>query len=220
LAQGGRKYRLLIYEHILNRWWPITLMLAVFIFLIVGVLWVAKGNFANPADNPFPVLSTSANLGMIAIGVISLVVTFYLIITRKMAYIQLFEDHFRMVTPFLRMNIAYKRVQNSITTQMYKLFPPKSLARRNLNIVDQVMGNTVVVIRLTAYPISRSSLGLFLSPFFFYDKSPHFVLLLDDWLLFTTELETRLTLFRAPRVQAPRQVKKSSSGLLDDLNRK
>ena len=28
MAKGGRKYRLLLYEHMLNRWWPATLWLA------------------------------------------------------------------------------------------------------------------------------------------------------------------------------------------------
>jgi hypothetical protein len=31
---------------------------------------------------------------------------------------------------------------------------------------------------------------LFLSPFFFKDKTPHIVLLVKDWLRFSTELES------------------------------
>jgi hypothetical protein len=83
------------------------------------------------------------------------------------------------------------------------------------------MSETVVVVRLTAYPLSRRTLSLFLSPFFFYDNSPHFVLLLDDWILFTTELESRLKLFKNPSSPTqPSTARKSSSSLLDDLSRK
>jgi hypothetical protein len=70
------------------------------------------------------------------VALICLLVTIFLLVTRKMAYIQLFDDHMLMVTPFLHLNIGFRRVQNSTTTQMYKVFPPVQLSRVNLNILD------------------------------------------------------------------------------------
>jgi hypothetical protein len=46
------------------------------------------------------------------------------------------------------------------------------------------------VIELNGYPMSQSSLRLFLSPLFFKDKTPHFVILVDDWMKFSNELES------------------------------
>jgi hypothetical protein len=45
-------------------------------------------------------------------------------------------------------------------------------------------------VELTGYPISQSVLRFFLSPFFFKDRTAHFVFLIDDWMRFTTELES------------------------------
>jgi hypothetical protein len=219
MGKGGRKYRLLIYEHMLNRWWPMTLLVAVFIFLNVGVLWGAERYFAKPADNPLPVLSASGGLVLLAVGMICLLFTLFLLVMRKMAYVQLFDDHIHMATPFLRMNISYKRIQRSLTAQLFSLFPPKSLSAWNRDLIGPVSNSTVIVIHLTAYPLSRAVLRFFLSPFFFYDGTPHFVLFVDDWLRFSTELDSRRSLGRNPRRQ-PLPTPRRESGLLDDLKRK
>jgi hypothetical protein len=219
MGKGGRKYRLLIYEHMLNRWWPMTLLVAVFIFLNVGVLWGAEWYFAKPTDNPLPVLSASGGLVLLAVGMICLLFTLFLLVMRKMAYVQLFDDHIHMATPFLRMNISYKRIQRSLTAQLFSLFPPKSLSAWNRDLIGPVSNNTVIVIHLTAYPLSRAVLRFFLSPFFFYDGTPHFVLFVDDWLRFSTELDSRRSLGRNPRRQ-PLPTPRRDSGLLDDLKRK
>jgi hypothetical protein len=219
MGKGGQKYRLMIYEYMLNRWWPITLLLALFIFLNVGVLWGAEWYFSKPADNPLPNLSASGGMVMLAIGMISLLFTLFLLVTRKMAYVQLFDDHIRMVTPFLRMNISYKRIQRSTTAQIYNLFPPKSLSSWKRDLIAPVSGNTVVIIHLTAYPLPRTALRLFLSPFFFYDNTSHFVLFVDDWLQFSTEIDSRRSQGKNPRRQ-PLPSPRSSSSLLDDLKRK
>ncbi|HEY3313356.1 MAG TPA: hypothetical protein VGK00_17070 [Anaerolineales bacterium] len=211
---------MLMYEYMLNRWWPVTLLLALFVFLNVGALWGAEWYFARTADNPLPVLSGTGGMVMLAVGVISLVFTIFLLVTRKMAYVQLFDDHLRMVTPFLRMNISYKRVQRSTTAQLYNLFPPKSLSSWRRDLIAPVSGRTVVVVHLNSYPLPRASLSLFLSPFFFYDKTPHFVLLIDDWMSFSTELESRRSLGRNPRRQPAPSPRRGASSLLDDLNRK
>ena len=52
MAKGGRKYRLLLYEYILNRWWPKTFLLAIAIFVNVGAFWASEWYFQkNPAEN-------------------------------------------------------------------------------------------------------------------------------------------------------------------------
>lgn len=219
MNKAGRKYRLLIYEYILNRWWPLTLLLAFLIFLYVGILWGASMYYAQPGENPLPILPVESGLVLLGVAGICLLFSLFLLITRKMAYVQLFDDHLRMVTPFLRLNISYKRFQRSITTQMYNLFPPKNLKGWKRELLEPILGTTVVVIYLNSFPIPRATLRLFLSPFFFHDDTPHFVLILNDWLRFSTELESRRSQGRNPRRQ-PLPGPRSTPGLLDDLKRK
>lgn len=220
MAKGGRKYRLTIYEYMLNRWWPVTLLIAVFIFINVGALWGTEWYFINPAENPLPVISPSNGTVMLAVGGISLIFSLFLLFTRKRAYVQLFDDHLRLVTPFLRMNVSYKRIQKSTTAQVYSLFPPKSLSLWNRDLIGPISGSTVVVIYLTSYPLSRFILSMFLSPFFFYDRTSHFVLIVDDWMSFNTDLDSRR--FAGKSSGKPAAAPKSwvTSGLLDDLKRK
>jgi hypothetical protein len=52
---------------------------------------------------------------------------------------------------------------------------------------------TAVIIDLNSYPISPRLMHLFLSRFFFKDKTPHLVILVKDWMLFSTELDSMRT---------------------------
>ena len=84
MARAGRKYRLIIYEYMLNRWWPVTLLVAFFVFLNVGVLWGTEWYFINPENNPLPVLSGSGGTVMLAVGVICLLFSVCFIISEML----------------------------------------------------------------------------------------------------------------------------------------
>jgi hypothetical protein len=73
---------------------------------------------------------------------------------------------------------------------MGALFPPQSVSSWRAEIIRPLAKMTVLVIELTGYPMSQSALRLFLSPLFFKDKTPHFVILVDDWMKFSAELES------------------------------
>jgi hypothetical protein len=114
-------------------------------------------------------------------------------VIRFMAYVQPNSDHLRLVTPFLHMNISYKRVRRTVTTEMRQLFPPRSLSGWMQDILAPLSTKTALVIELTGYPIPRNVLRLFLSRFFFKDKTPHLVILVEDWLRFSSELDSMRT---------------------------
>jgi len=73
---------------------------------------------------------------------------------------------------------------------MGALFPPESVSSWRREIIQPLAKMTVLVIELTGSPMSQSSLRLFLSPLFFKDKTPHFVILVDDWMKLSNELES------------------------------
>jgi len=220
MAKGGRKYRLLLYEHMLNRWWPATLWLGLIPLLNVGVLWGAQWYFVNPAENPLPTLSDETAYILLGVAVVAFVVTAVLLVMRRLAYAQLFADHMLLATPFLRLNISYKRIQRSTTSQVSMLFPPKSMSANNREIIGPISGETAIVVHLTSYPMPRNSIKMFLSPLFFYDQTPHFVLIVDDWMKFSAELESRRVTGKMPNRPAhPHHRTSSGSGLLDDLKK-
>jgi hypothetical protein len=180
MAKAGRRYHLVIYSHMLNRWWPATLTLSLALFA------VAWGVSRTPEGQAQPYLVTAtAGLG----GVV-FIFTLFLFIIRKIAYVQALPTYMRLVTPFLRINISYKRFRGSTTTEMRALFPPKSMSGWRRDIIAPLSSMTAIVINLNGYPVPAFFLRWFLSPFFFKDKTPHLVILVKDWLRFSTELES------------------------------
>jgi hypothetical protein len=215
MAKGGKKYRLLLYEHMLGRWWSTTLALA---FAISA--WGGATVYLSDSDKlPAPLLSHDDGVFLLVVGGVVLLFTIFLFMIRKMAYVQLFADHFKLATPFLRLNVSYKRILSTTTTQVSSLFPPKSMSGQRQDIIAPIAGNTVIIIHLKSYPLSRAILKFFLSPFFFHDNTPHFVIMVDDWMGFSRELESR----RVGGGGTPSRKKAPALGipsLLDDLHKK
>ena len=180
MPKAGRRYHLVIYSHMLNRWWSATLALAIALF---GVAW---GVSFTPEGKAEPYL-VNATIGL---GGLVLVFTLFLFIIRKAAYVQPFPTHLRLVTPFLRINISYKRFRGTTTSEVRALFPPASLSGWRREIIAPLSSMTAIVINLNGYPVPRAVLRWFLSPFFFKDKTPHLIILVKDWLRFSSELDS------------------------------
>jgi hypothetical protein len=180
MARAGHRYTLIMYTHMMNRWWPATLFLTLALFALAWAVW---SFYPAPAyDWQWLTLSS--------VGIFSLFVTLFIFIFRKAAYVQPHPEHLRLVTPFLRLNISYKRLRRASSATIEGLFPPRSISSWRREIIEPLAKKTAVVVELTGYPISQTVLKLFLSPFFFKDKTPHFVLLVDDWMRFSSELES------------------------------
>ena len=180
MAKSGHRYHLVIYSHMLNRWWPATFTLSLALFAI------AWGIMRLPEGQTQPYL---ANISL-GLGGLVLVFTLFLFIVRKAAYVQAFPTYLRLVTPFLRINISYKRFRGTTTSEMRALFPPTSLSGWRRDIIAPLSSMTAIVINLNGYPVSPVLLRWFLSPFFFKDKTPHIIILVKDWLRFSAELDS------------------------------
>jgi len=197
MAKSGRRYHLVIYSHMLNRWWPATLTLSLALFA------VAWGLTRLPAGQGGPYL-VNVTLGL---GGLIFVFTLFLFIIRKAAYVQAFPTYLRLVTPFLRINISYKRFRGTTTSEMRALFPPTKLSGWRREIIGPLSSMTAIVINLSGYPVSPVLLRWFLSPFFFKDKTPHIVILVKEWLLFSAELDS----MRLGQKQAARERSRNNS---------
>jgi hypothetical protein len=194
MAKGGRRYPLVVYTHMIKRWWPAIFTLGL---ALLALSWALR----SWGFEDWRWLSFSSLGGLcIFLGIL-------LLILRKSAYVQPFSDHLRLVTPFLRMNISYKRFRRASSANMGTLFPPQSVSSWRREIIQPLAKMTALVIELTGYPMSQSSLRLFLSPLFFKDKTPHFVILVDDWMQFSNELES----MRSGSVTSAPQKKRDNS---------
>jgi hypothetical protein len=203
MSAVGRRYQLIMYTHMMDRWWRAVLAIGIALIGLAAVVywwdfedwrWLTLG-------------STGLFISLIGL---------FMLTIRKSAYVQLFNDHLRLVTPFLRINISYKRVRRTASASMASLFPPKSISSWRREIVQPLANKTALVIELNGYPISQTVLKFFLSPFFFKDKTPHFVILVQDWMRFSSDLET---LRAGGGLVAPQQKSRNQS-ILSRLPRK
>ena len=191
MARASRRYTLVMYTRMINRWWPAVLALGLAMFALAWMLY-------DRGFEEWRWLAMSSVAGLIVI------MSLFLFAIRKSAYVQIFDDHLRLATLFLRLNISYKRIRRASPSAMYALFPPKSLSGWRREILEPLNKMTAVVIELNGYPISQTVLRFFLSPFFFKDNTPHFVILVQDWMRFSSELESKRVGGNAPVGQRPR----------------
>jgi len=152
------------------------------------------------------------------VGVLAILIGIFFLIIRQIAYIQPFPGHVKLVTPFLRVNISYKRIQRTTTTEMRQLFPPKSLSSWMRDIVEPLGSQTAIVFELKGYPVPAVVLRMFLSRFFFRDKTtPHLVILVKDWMRLSSELDSFKT-GGDSNLKTPQ--KRSSNSILSRLPKK
>lgn len=207
MARGGHKFPLIVYQHLLNRWW--TPMFAIGLVMFV----LAYGEYTHPVYKFIPWRWQL----FAGIGVLAIFVGIFFLVIRQIAYIQPFPGFIKLVTPFMRVNISYKRLHKTTTSEMRLLFPPKSMSGWMRNIFAPLASQTALIIELKAYPLSPVLLRMFFSRFFFKDKTPHFVILVKDWMGLSSEIDS----FRTGVDPDPRPVKKrGNDSILSRLQKK
>ncbi len=187
MPRAGRRHLLVLYAHILNRWWHALLLLGLLILSLAGGAYFFPAWFPGLAVMP---ISTPGLLMLAGAGTFALLLAFFLLTIRKFAYVQPFDNHLLLVTPFLRLKIAYRRIRQASSVEMARLFPLQRYRGRKRAILRRMMKYTAIVLELNGLPLSRGSLEMFLSPLFFPDKSPRIALIVPDWIKFSTELES------------------------------
>jgi len=206
MARAGHKYPLIVYRHMLNRWWPALIAIG------LGMFALAYSEYLDPLGKFLPWRWQL----FASIGVLSIFIGIFFWIIRYFAYVQPFPNYLKFVTPFIRVNISYKRFKKTTATEMRYLFAYKSMSGWVRDIFSPLASKTALVIDLNGYPISPVLLRLFLSRFFFKDKTAHFVILVQDWMRFSSELDT----MRSGIDPNPPSQKRSKNSILSSLPRK
>lgn len=180
MARAGHRYPLIIYRHMLNRWWPAMMAIGLGMFALAYSEYIAPlGRFLPWRWQLFA-----------AIGGLAILIGVFFWVIRFFAYVQPHPGYLKLATPFMRINISYKRIRKTTTTEMRYIFSSKSMSGWVREIFSPLATKTALVIELSGYPISPVLLRLFLYRFFFKDKTPHLVILVDEWMRFSSELES------------------------------
>jgi hypothetical protein len=191
----------------MDRWWPP-------IFLIgLGMLalgWWRYQDLYTRLTGPWQWMTLAGA------GALCVLASLLLLVLRKSAYVRAYDDHFLLATPFLRMNVSYRRIVRTTTVSMGALFPTRRMSFLRRETIEPLRSRPALVIDLNAMPMPKGALRLFLSPFFFKDNTPHLVILVQDWMSFSNELESMRVAGSAPA----RAERKSGPSILWRLPRK
>lgn len=139
----------------------------------------------------------------------------FMLLARNMAYVQARNDHIRLVTPFLRLNISYRRIRAVHPVNISQTFTIKKSGWMQRDFLSPFYGKTAVAIELNAYPFSPRLMRLFLSPYMFLTDVTGMVFLVDDWMDLSTDIDTRRGRFYSRQSQAS-----AKYGLLSSLKKK
>jgi hypothetical protein len=170
----------LLFRRTFDRLWILSLVLAV----IFGGTWLWGQIFALPLvliEDDFWLLLTAAIAGIVAA---------YAFLARFLAYVQACDTHLAIVTPFLRVNISYRRFQAVRTALMHQLFPKNESSWAQRSFLGPFYGKTAIVIDLNSWPLQPTLLRLFWPKPMFSTRSRGLVILVKDWMQFSTELDS------------------------------
>ena len=111
MARAGHKYPLIVYRHLVNRWWPAMIAIG------LGMFALAYSEYIQPISQ---FISWRWQL-FAAIGGLSIFIGLFFWVIRYFAYVQPYPNYLKLVTPFIRINISYKRIRRTTSSEMRNL---------------------------------------------------------------------------------------------------
>jgi len=184
MPQKGHRHRLMLYTYMLNRWWKFTLWIGLILLALAAGLWILSLQVPE-----YYMVSEKTLWALTEAGGYAVLLSVFLVAIAKSAYVQPFANHLRLSTPFLRMNISYRRICKSSSVEMKHLFPINNYKGQQRNLLRPLVAKTAIVLEMRGWPLPHWVLGLFLSPFFFPDKTSRLALLVPKWMDFSMEME-------------------------------
>lgn len=207
MPKAGKRHPLLIYTRMMDRWWPPLFWIGAG---VLALAWWRYQDLYTRLTAPWQWMALAGAGGL------TLLASLLMLALRRSAYVRALSDHFVLATPFLRMKVSYRRILRTSTVTMGALFPTGRMSFLKREAIQPLLNGTAVIVDLNSLPMPRSALALFLSPFFFKDKTPHLVILVRDWMSFSSELESMRVIVNAPAITQ----QKNPSSLLSKLPRR
>lgn len=178
--KSGARHTLLLYRRAMDRYWRLTLLVGLVLFAIS--FWTSLG------QGTFYTISIDAILQLG--GTLALVLTVFIFLARSMAYVRAYPKYVKLVTPFLRMKISYRRIRTVHPMLVQQVFPPEKAKRSERKLLEPFYGKTAVVLGMKGYPMSPLLLRLFLPRQFFPPQFEGLVFIVPDWMDLSTEMDS------------------------------
>lgn len=178
--KAGKRHPLLMYQRLMDRLWQPTLALGLLLAAIFALAWFTPISILQPGNELWLLIGAAGCLAF----------SLFAFLARRVAYLQPRRDHLRLVTPFLRLSISYRRIRSVRSADFNQLFPPGKSSWAQRSYLEPFYGRTVIVLELSSYPLPPALLRFFLAPQMFSKQSTGLVLVVPDWMAFSTELDS------------------------------
>lgn len=178
------RFPLLVYTP-LRRWGSLGLLTA----LVVGAFWLLMPRVLGPTP-----LRPLALLAVLAGGVLSL----YGYFAPRVTHVRCEPTGLRLQGPLMPLLISYRRVEQTRPAQMAQIFDPQK-DKRARRWPIRYWNMTAVVVELKGFPVSRLWLRLWFDPHLFLSGKNGLVLLVEDWMGLSQQLDGALSTYRARR---------------------
>ncbi|MBN1179998.1 MAG: hypothetical protein JXD18_12360 [Anaerolineae bacterium] len=179
--KSSQKYPLLVYTPIWDRWGNLGVLVAI----ISVIFWIFAPKlgiplFADPLFRHLPLVSVF----------IGLLMFFYGLASRKMAYVQCFPKYIRIQTPIYPLMISYKRVEDTRLVQVSKSFDINKEKKARNSWPQKYWGMTAIAVDLKSLPsgVSARWLHLWFDKYLFNPERLGFILIVDDWTNLSKEM--------------------------------
>jgi hypothetical protein len=186
-SAGGR-HPLLFYRRTMSRLWKATLLLGILLAAALGFLSL----------EPTVILGLDGTSWLVIATVVALAISLFAFFARWMAYVQAQANSLKIVTPFLRFHISYKRMRSIRPSLTQQLFPPEKSSWSERSYLTPFYGKTALVVEMKGFPINPALLKLFLPDVMFTRNTTGMVLMVADWMQLSTEIDS----FRGTWMQA------------------
>jgi hypothetical protein len=178
----GSRHPLLPYRRSIGRLLPATLLAGLLLALLWGWEFFGSDPILTPEGDFWLLLSAAGMLGF----------TLLAFLGRFLAYAQPRRDHLLVATPFFRLRVSYRRVRSVHPAGLAQLFPPDRLSGPQRSALSPFYGMTAVVVELNSLPLSPELIRLFLGFHVLYRQATGLVLIVPDWIQFSTEMDSLL----------------------------
>jgi hypothetical protein len=176
----GKRHRLLFYWRTMDRVWQMTLLL--------GVLFGCAGGFG--LTKVAYIFGIHSDYWLVGVAALALAISAWAFISRFFAYVRVYPGYIYIRVPLMGLKIGFQRVRGIKPTLMQQVHPPEKQSWAQRTYLAPFYGKSVLLMELNSFPVSPTLLRLILPRAMFAPETTGLLLLVPDWMLLSTEMDS------------------------------
>lgn len=186
---AGKRHPLIVYRRMMTRILRAAVLLDIALWVVYYQARLGRVlAFFPPRD-----------LILLFCAAIGLVVVMLVMIARLRGFVQARMGYIVIVTGILTLKISYRRVSSARPVDFGQLYSPAGMNWADKNFLQPYFGKTILAIITKGYPVSPRVLRLFFPKFFIHPKDTGFLLIIEDWMALSTEIDQLMNAWREKR---------------------